>query len=320
MKIIHHFVIATLLCATSTLYAQSKKIEFDAPQMYPEGVAFDPKTKMYYVSSVITGNIGSVDESGHYKVIYSDSTLKSSFGMKVDTKNNKLWICTADPNYSRYSTAETFKQASKLIAIDLTTNKLATTVDLEKLHKGMHFANDLTLDEKGNVYVTDSFSPVIYKVDAQGKAAVLVEDPLLKSKDVGLNGIVYHPKGFLITVNNGAGSILKVDLKTKQVSNVKVNQFFPGADGLLLDEQNNLILIQNKGVNRVFKLSSNDDWKSAKVLAASNVEDRLQNPTTATINNGAFYILNSKMNELSDSTKNPSRTYSLQRVSLDPLP
>jgi hypothetical protein len=66
----------------------------------------------------------------------------------------------------------------------------------------------------------------------------------------------------------------------------------------------------------VFEIESPDDWKTAKVIKATKVEDRLQNPTTSTLVADSIYVLNSKMNELSDSTKNPSRKYSLQVANL----
>jgi DNA-binding beta-propeller fold protein YncE len=175
--------------ATHTVMAQSKKIEFEAPLVYPEGVAFNAKTNTYYVSSLTTGTIGTVDANGKYTVFHQDSTLKSSFGMKIDPKRNRLWVCTADPNYSKFKHPSTFKKASKIIALDLASGKRLATIDLEPLYKGNHFANDLTLDDKGNVYVTDSFSPVIYKIDLKDKATVFAESDLFTTKDIGLNGI-----------------------------------------------------------------------------------------------------------------------------------
>jgi sugar lactone lactonase YvrE len=311
------FLFSAILSLAIGYASAQDKIEFQAPKLYPEGVAFDEKNSVFYVSSVTEGTIGKVDRSGKYKVFYRDTTMKSSFGMKVDSKRSRLWVCVADPNYSKYSDSSTFKKMSKVIALDLNTGKKVSTVDLSKLVAGKHFANDLTLDPKGNVYVTDSYSPVIYKIDTNDKASVFARNDLFKSAAIGLNGIVFHPKGFLLTVNNGNGTILKVDMKKPDnVELVKCDTFFPGADGLLLDREGKLVLVQNKGVNRVFEIASTDDWKTAKVVKATNVEERFQNPTTSTLVADSIYILNSKMNELSDSTKNPSRKFSLQIATL----
>lgn len=299
------------LFTSVSLFAQDK-IEFEAGFVYPEGVAYNPKSKTFYISSVRTGQIGSVDAGGNYKVFFADSTLKSTFGMKVDSKRNRLWVCAGDPTYSKFSDSSTYKKMSKLISIDLASGKIAASIDLSSLYKGKHFPNDLALDDKGNIYITDSFSPVIYKVDVKGKASVFAENELFKSKDVGLNGIVWHPSGYLLTVNNSDGFIIKIDAKNPaNVTRVKAKQFFPGADGLLLDKQSNLILIQGKGVNKVFTLSSKDQFASAEVISTTGGE-RFQNPTTAAFMNDQVYVLNAKLNELQDSTRNPSTKFSIQ--------
>lgn len=88
---------------------------------------------------------------------------------------------------------------------------------------------------------------------------------------------------------------------------------------MLLDKENNLIVVVNKGIDKVFQLTSKDDWASAEVTASTSPEDHFQNPTTATFIKSAVYVLNSKMNELSDSTKAPSHDFSIQKVQLKPV-
>lgn len=298
-----------------TSIAQTKRITFEAPRVYPEGIAFDSKSNMAYVSSVRTGTIGSIDNAGKYSVILADKGLKSTYGMKVDEKRNRLWVCSSDANYSKYKGASTFKKMARVIAIDLGTKQKVADIDLSSLFDGNHFLNDLTLDNQGNVYVTDSFSPVIYKIDSKGNPSVFSTNDLFKSKFIGLNGIVFHPDGFLLAAHNSDGIILKIDLKDpKKVERVTLNQMFPGADGLWIDQDKNLILIQNKGVNKAFKLTSNDKWKSAKVTEATPSSELYQYPTTCGSFKGEMYVLNAKLNELSDSSYRPSDKFSYQQI------
>ena len=309
---IHLLIIWTFLITPSL--AQSK-ITFQAPKVYPEGIAFDNKNGVTYVSSVKTGTIGKIDASGKYSEVLVDKALKSTFGMKVDEKTNRLWVCAGDPNYSIYKAPSTFKKMARIVAIDLSTGRIAADIDLSKLVEGNHFPNDLTIDGEGNLYITDSFAPAIYTVDTKGNPSVLVSSEMFKSKFVGLNGIVYHPKGYLLVAHNTDGCVFKVDLKNpSKPERVKIDQFFPGADGLWLDKQQNLVLVQNKGVNRVFKLSSTDDWKSAKVSGHTPPDALLQNPTTCGWFKNDIYVLNAKLNELSDSTMKPSDSFSFQQV------
>jgi hypothetical protein len=132
---------------------------------------------------------------------------------------------------------------------------------------------------------------------------------------VGLNGIVYHPDGFILVAHNTNGEVLKIDLKDPtKIQKVKIPVFFPGADGLTIDDQKNLILVQNKGVNKVFKLSSIDGWKTATVSGVTSSTEQFQNPTTLAWNKKELFVLNAKINELSDSSMRPSDEFSFQQV------
>jgi sugar lactone lactonase YvrE len=299
---------------------QTARVEFEAPAMYPEGVAFDAASGNYYVSSVRTSTIGKVDKQGKYSVVYADTALKSSFGMKIDPIRKRLWFCAGDPSYSQYRDSATWKKMIRLVGLDLQSGEKVADIDLSALYSGPHFANDLALDDKGNIYITDSYSPVIYKVDADGKASVFSQSNWFAAVGTGLNGIVYHPSGYLLVAHNANGQLLKVDIREPQrIGKVKINQFFPGADGLLLDDNKELVLIQNKGVNKIFRLVSADNWVTAKVTAATQAKDRFDFPSTATFNNKQVWVMNAKLHELSDSTKTFSRKFSIQQAVFVPV-
>lgn len=320
MKYIFRGLLIVASVWNGNVHAQTPRINFTAPLAYPEGVAYNEKTNTFFVSSVKTATIGTVDPNGNYAVFYQDNSLKSSYGMKIDPKSNRLWVCTADGNYSRFSEPATYKKISRLISIDMATKKKVNDINLASLYPGKHFINDLAFDDKGNIYITDSYSPVIYKVDAKGIASIFTQSDFFKGEDVGLNGIVYSPKGFLLTANGQQGALYKVDINNpKNVTKVKINNLFPGADGLLWDNQNNLVLIQNKGVDKTFQLNSKDNWQSAEILAATATTDRFQYPTTGVLQSGKVYVLNAKLNEINDSTKTPSKEFSLQLVQFKPV-
>jgi sugar lactone lactonase YvrE len=299
---------------------QTARLEFEAEAMYPEGVVYDAASGNYFVSSVRTATIGKVDKAGKYSVLYGDSTLKSSFGMKIDPVKKRLWFCAGDPSYSQYRDSATWKKMIRLVGIDLQSGRKVADIDLSSLYSGRHFANDLAFDDKGNIYITDSYSPVIYKVDSAGKASVFAQSSWFAAVGTGLNGIVYHPSGYLLVAHNANGQLLKVDVREPQrIGKVKVNQFFPGADGLLLDENKELILVQNKGVNKIFRLVSTDNWGNAKVIAATQAKDRFDFPSTATFNNKQVWVLNAKLHELSDSSKTFSKKFSIQQAIFVPI-
>lgn len=315
MKLLQPISIIIIVLIASTAWAQTPRINFKAPMLYPEGTAYHPAKNIYYVSSVKTGTIGTVNVNGVYQPFYEDSTLKSSYGMEVDVKRNKLWVCTGDANYSKYTDSATYRKLARLISLDLQTGRKKDDIDLSNLVEGKHFANDITMGDKGNLYITDSYAPVIYKVDAQMKPNVFARSDWFKSEDVGLNGIEWHPKGFLIVAHNTSGLLYKIDMaQPERITKVQMKTFFPGADGLLWDAEGALVLMQNKGANKIFQLTSKDNWQSAEVKAYTLLEDRLHHPTTAALNNNKVFVLNSKLNEETDPTAIPSKEFSLQQV------
>lgn len=315
--IIHTLVAVTLLSQAAA--AQTPRISFEAPAAYPEGVAYDPASDIFFVSSVKTGTIGKVTPLGQYTVFYRDTTLKSSYGMKVDPARHKLWVCTGDPNYSQYSDSSTYKKIIRIIGLDTRTGVKINDIDLSGLYKGLHFANDMALDNNGNLYITDSYSPVVYRVDASGNAGVFAQSDWFRAVDIGLNGIVWSPDGYLIVAHNSDGNLYKIDISDpRRITRIKQQTFFPGADGLLWDAQGNLVLVQNKGVHKIFRLSSRDNWQSAEVTASTLAADRFHQPSTAASRKNMIYVMNSKLNELTDPTASPSKEFSLQQVRFQP--
>ncbi|MEP6805256.1 MAG: hypothetical protein ABI892_12090 [Flavobacterium sp.] len=209
---------------------------------------------------------------------------------------------------------------ARLIAIDIKSGKKMMDADLSQLVPGEHFPNDLAFDKDGNVYVTDSFADVVYKVDASGKATVFSKSELLKSAGVGPNGIVFHPQGFLIVANNGSGALVKIEIKNpEKAAKVKIDQFFPSADGLLLNDNNTLTLVQNGGVNKIFKLKTADNWTSAQVVESTSIEDRFAFPSTAAISGNETWIMNANFNELTEGNNVPSKKFSLQKAVFNPV-
>ena len=76
--------------------APTTRIEFDALESYPEGITFDKVANVYYVSSARLGNIGTVTPTGVYSVLHADTTLKSTYGLKIHPDGKRLFACGDD--------------------------------------------------------------------------------------------------------------------------------------------------------------------------------------------------------------------------------
>lgn len=308
-------------CAAAIPDQPTARIEFNAPESYPEGIAYDSISNVFFVSSARLGSIGKVTPGGVYSLLLNDPSFKSSYGVKVHPDGKRLFVCISDANYSKFTSPDTRKKMARLVGINMVTGKITDDIDLSKLVPGNHFANDLTFDSQQNAYVTDSFSNVIYKVTPGGQASVFADSPMFKTEGVGLNGIVFHPSGYLLTVSSGTGAVYKIDLKNpKSISKVATEQFFMNGDGLLLTGNNKLVLVQNGGSDKIYELTSEDNFVSAKMSASTLVADRFTYPSTATMANDKVWIMNAKFSELTDSTNVPSKRFEIQHARLMPLP
>jgi streptogramin lyase len=112
--------------------------------------------------------------------------------------------------------------------------------------------NDITFDKAGNVYVSDSAQGVIWKTGAHGGVATIwTSDPLLTTTGVppfGANGIRFNGReNAFFATNTGNDTVIKIPVANGVAGQaaVFVNSI-NGADGLLMDDQDNLWVVANQ--------------------------------------------------------------------------
>ncbi|MGN6416258.1 MAG: hypothetical protein ACTHMC_02115 [Pseudobacter sp.] len=325
-NVVKYILAVTIVSTTAFLYSciatrPTERIEFNAPDAYPEGIAYDSLRQQYFVSSARTGNIGKVSPAGMYSLVHSDTGLKSTYGMKVHPGGKELYVCAGDANYSKYTSPGTRKKMARLIILDIASGKKIKDIDLSQLVPGPHFPNDLTFDNQGNCYITDSYAHAVYKVTPDGNASVFAQSPLFVTEGIGINGIAFHSSGFLIVDNSSTGGLYKVDLAApSRVSKIQVNQFFVGADGLVFKDTATLVMVVNMNNDKIYQLTSNDNWNSAEMKATTLIADRFTYPSTATLQQNNVWVMNAKFNELTDSNGVPSKTFAIQKAVFKPIP
>ena len=279
----------------------AETITFSSEGLYPEGVAYDPTRKGFIVTSLTKGQLGLVDANGNYEVLVQDSALVSAIGLTIDAPRNRIIVCNSDPGVSEKTNPEMQAKFGQILIYNLKSLKRVRLIDLGALLPGQgHFANDLTVDKDGNIYITDSFSPVIYKVDNTNKATVFFQEASLAGEGFGLNGIVLHPDGYLLVAKYNDGTLYKVPVADPAAySKVTLPASYMGADGLIWKDPSNLILIANaasEATNKAIHLQSTDGWATATEQASFDTGDVF--PTTATTVDGKIYLLYAHLNSL----------------------
>lgn len=281
-----------------------ERIDFVADRQYPEGIAYSAQLAKFLVTSIPQGKIGTVDVGGHYEDLLTAPGFIAGIGMKV--AGDRVFVCNSDQGRSDKSTPATTRQTAELLVFNLTTRQLERRTDLAALLPAAdpNFANDIAITPDGTAYVTDSFSPVIYKVTATGAASVLVRDDVrFASPTFGLNGIAYHPSGYLIVANTGQGKLYKVDLQNgNAISEVGGTGSLPG-DGLTF-LNNDLYVVT--GGNQVAQVRSTDNWQTATIVKYD--ANGYTGATTNVAVNNQIYTLNARIGEVGNA-----RDFSIQR-------
>lgn len=272
--------------------------------LYPEGIDYDVERARFVIGSFRRGEVGTVDPTtGIYTVLVEDDRLFSATGVYVDASRNRLIVAGADAGLSDRSAADgsTAGTIAYLGIYDLASGERIAGVDLKPLTpNGGAFPNDIALGPDGTIYVTDSFSPVIYAVDPDDFGASVFLDGgsrLAPSPGAfGLNGLV-ATGGALVTVKTDDGTLWRVPLDEPNAFAQIITDTLAGGDGLELDTDGNLVVVQNGLTPNagVTVLASQDGFRSVTVASrASSTAEAF--PTTAVATpDSNVYVLESQL-------------------------
>lgn len=276
------------------------EIIFNVPDLFPEGIVYDPVQNWFYVSSVTQGSVGIVKMDGSYQTFITDPSLTSTTGLKIDKARKRLWVANVENGIGVYN----LPSGERLFFADLST--LIPGLPL--------FINDVVLDPNGNAYVTNSFAPVIYKVTRDGIASVFFNntDFATGPGEFGFNGIVYDNRGFLLVAF--ADKLVKIDVDNPD--NYSIVQLdaaiFP--DGLLLSKNGKeLLVVHNTGGtpdDSVLSFMSDDQWQSGTLTNSFGTGPVF--PTTLTSDGKSVYVLYSHLDKFISG--NSHNSFTIQKV------
>ncbi|GFZ13800.1 calcium-dependent phosphotriesterase superfamily protein [Actinidia rufa] len=259
---------------------------------FRECTQWDPPNRRFLVS-FLEGGVGQIPVPDHHSPeavleevpVVKDADLagNASLGIVIDRPRNRLLVATADVFGNRYGA---------LAAYDLTSWDRLFLTQLSGPGDEKSFADDVTVDPEGNAYVTDAKANKIWKVGAKGEFLSTIKSPLFTPKEwyknlVGLNGIVYHPNGYLIVIHTFSGNLFKVDVG--KGDEVKLLEVVGGSlsfgDGLELLSPTKLVVAGNP--TRL--VESSDEWETATVVGTfKGPGHRLT--TAATLKDGKVYL------------------------------
>ena len=123
----------------------------------------------------------------------------------------------------------------------------------------------MTVDDAGVIYVSDSSTGAVYRVDAAYEPSLLHRfEP---SEAFTPNGLVFHPSGYLLIA--GGESLYKVPLEDPaRASRVTLPEPVSGADGVVWTADGRLAIVAYNA-NRVVALTSSNAWSSAELVGVA---------------------------------------------------
>ncbi|AWX45009.1 hypothetical protein HME9304_02017 [Flagellimonas maritima] len=274
--------------------------------LFPEGIAIDAQRKSLFLNSlkydkIVSCNIDGSNTSNFIK--NGQYGYLSGFGMTVK----------GDTLYALGNELKKAANASILLLLDSRTGKLIDTYDFKS--SNLTYFNDLTISTNNEIFITDSESNKIYRIQRPNKEIKVFLD---------IDGIA-HPNGIAISPNNKLlylatqKGIRIVDTETKKLVNSS-NRENLGVDGLKY-YKNSLIGIvniweskpENNGIFQYFLDKTGKRILHKKKLLSFSKEFKV--PTTFDlIGNKLYFIMNTQLDNFSETNKK-----TLNKSILEPL-
>lgn len=285
----------------TTVFPETIKIEGIAQN--PEGIEYNKKDNTFLLSSLNAKPIIKVNIDGSFKSFTSGEKFPlSTAGLQIDYKRNRLLVAAFNGT-ELFDKDTTTKGSSHLRIYNLKTGVIEKDINLSSLapDANSYFANDIAVDNNGNVYVSDWYAHVIYKVDLDGKPSIFWRNKT--GIPSGPNGLDFHPDGYLLVsilnVNDkwlyADYGLVKIPITNpKSAKLVKfLNSGYAGFDGMYINAKGNVVGITNNGTspggNLFIELSGKNDWESAKII---NSKDISPSTTVAVTPENKHYVLN----------------------------
>jgi len=260
------------------------------PAANPEGVAFDKRSKAFFVSSTGDGAIyrGTLD-SATVSPFIPGANGHSAVGLKVD--RGKLYVAGGS--------------TGSITVYDLATKQAVATFATG----AGGFLNDLVVTGRGDVYVTDSTRPTLWHVTAdQVRAgggtpqALDISGGVPYQSGFNLNGIVAKSNKKLVVVQSNTGKLFRIKLESHGTAIAAIDQVagvsVPGGDGMLLDN-GKLIVVQGGPPAQLTFVKLHDSARRGEIKR-TRTSPLLKGPSTIARAKDTYLVVNA---DFATSTK-----------------
>jgi len=253
------------ISAVETVYA----FDFNTrPRPFTEGLAIDKRGNIF-VGLYLKGEIWKFTPDGTPTVFATLDVGNQGgglVGLAFDDEGN-LYACLASYVQGTHGIwkIDRWGHASLFAALDPFAQPVPPLPGYMAfgLPSGVYgFPNAIAVDHDGNMYVSDSYLALIWKITRSGKVSVWLQDPLLdwqmSGQGYGANGLEFD-RGSLFIANTDQSSIVRVPVREEGRAGVAAIYAqdpiaLQGADGIAFDVQHN-IYVANDIINTLARVS-----------------------------------------------------------------
>jgi len=252
MNPIRSILSSLILCFSLSAVAQSPQLvklwETDSTFKVPESVFYSEEGNILYVSNIdgkpdekdLKGSISKLSLDGKKVTHYWAVNLSAPKGLGL--YKNQLFVADLD----------------EVVAIDIKSGKVSQRIPVE----GAIFLNDLAIDQKGTIYVSDSRTGKIHRIQ-DGKVDTFLEG------QINVNGLLVEGDHLLFVVK---GALWKSD-QSKVLIKV-ASGMDESTDGIVRLVNNNLVVSCWNGI--IYSVKADGTTKEL-------VDTRAQKSNTADI-------------------------------------
>jgi DNA-binding beta-propeller fold protein YncE len=237
----------------------------------PESVVYASKQNLLFVSN-INGEPDQRDQNGFISTVSPSNGnivelnwitgLDAPKGMAVNNNNSRLYV----------------SDITDLVEIDIDGEKIVKRFNAP----GSAFLNDVAVNNQGNIYLSDTVTNTIYKLDRDANNNTTLQAWLQSPQLNGPNGLhVDNSKNRLIVASLGemtkpGASMEVIDLKNKSISSLGKEGStspFGGLDGIESDATETHYYVTDNPAGRLYDVNANGSEYSTLELGTQGTAD-----------------------------------------------
>ncbi len=280
--------------------AQSNKVTgLTEKMLHPEGLVYLPKHNTWLASGIRQRKIVRFDpDDGTCRDWLSGQDMLAVFALKADAEENYLWAATAAiPEMENYDG----KPRAEILKIDIRSRTVVSRQSIP----GNHVFGDLVVSKTGDVYVSDSGEPHIYKIE-KGQLKIWAD---LSNEAFNLQGMAFDEKEEKLIIADYLKGILIIPLRKTSGQywlSFPENTTTKGIDGILFHDHS--IVAVHNGVHpiRIIRYFTDPDLKNiTHFTIADQARPEFDEPTLPFLYNKMVYFFANAPWKAYDAKGNP---------------